>query len=127
MSLEPTSYAAKYLLAQAIVTELEKEFEEIYLSGNLVNTIQINANGENLEIEIPATVYDMALWKRKHVIVYKNLNESYATEVEEKGGFSHRHINFVEKAVSKAISKWTKEINKKCEIKEEGNSNVNQG
>ena len=118
MSLDPNSYMAKFLLATAITRELEDEFSEIYLTHNLVDTIEVRTIGEDIEIEIPAVMYDVAFWKKKGVLVYNQLKASYASEVDETGGFSHRHTNFIERAIDKAISQWISELSVDCEVKE---------
>ena len=117
MSINPNSYLAKEMLAINIIKEFEEEFKDYFVSRNLVNTINLEITGDGINVVIPAEVYDMNFWKKYGVIVYNKPGESYATEVDEKGGFSHRHTNFVEKCINKGIENWLNSLALKGETK----------
>ena len=81
-----------------------QDFDTIYLSGNLRRTTTISkTNSNEYQINIPARVYNINLFKKKGIIVYKDdgltntrikkkgviKNGSYADEVNTySGGFS---------------------------------------
>lgn len=104
------SYYQMQLLAMKIRDKLREDFIELHLTGNLMETIQINKTGTGFEIEIPAEIYDLKTWYEKGVIVYTG-NGSYAQDVDVEGGFSGKHKNYVEDAIKEAISEWVKELN----------------
>ena len=82
----------------------KQDFDNIYLSGNLRRTTTIyKTNSNEYQINIPARVYDINLFKKKGIIVYKD--GSYADEVNTySGGFSGKHKNFVENAIRDATT-----------------------
>ena len=97
-----------------------QDFDTIYLSGNLRRTTTISKTNSNAyQINIPARVYNINLFKKKGIIVYKDEgltntrikkkgvieSGSYADEVNTySGGFSGKHKNFVEKAIRDATT-----------------------
>lgn len=96
------------ILTEKIVNKIQANFEEIHLSKNLVNTIEVRRTTFGFEIDIPAEIYDIGKWKKEKVIVYTNQG-SYAQQVDVDGGFSGQHINYVENAIQEAISEWASE------------------
>ena len=105
------------ILASYIVSELEKEFDRYYLSKNLINTIDVKFQdyGKKVIIDIPAQIYDVALYKKSGVILYKG--GSYAQKINETGGYSGKHKGYVEKCISNAIKKFLKEYKINGKIK----------
>lgn len=93
-------------LSTIIVDFITKNFETTYLSKNLVNTIKITSTQDNsITIEIPAEKYDISTFTKEGKIVYTNTG-SYASLVDETGGFSGEHKNYIEKAIKQAIALW---------------------
>lgn len=104
-------------LADKIKTYLKKDFEEIHLSENLMNTIEVSKTESGFLIEIPAQVYDIARFKNEKVIIYTG-SDSYANEVDNSGGFSKKHKDYIENAVLKSIEEWIKENDLIVRVKE---------
>lgn len=101
---------AKLKLAKIIIQNLKAEFDKVHLSGNLANTITIkqyqNINGDSgFDIEIPAQIYDVVLYRKKGVVVYTGKG-SYANAVDVTGGYSGLHTNYVDNCIRKSISQW---------------------
>ena len=108
-------------LAQIILEKLQEEFEVKHLSGNLMNTIEVQNYDDKIEIIIPAQVYDMLLFKNKGVIVHKG-NGSYASQIDEEGseilvnggegenGFKKvktgNHKGYVDRIIKEAVNDW---------------------
>ena len=97
-------------LAEMIKLNIEKDFETIHLSGNLAETIKIAYNADGFQIEIPAKMYDMKLYKEKKILKFTGKG-SYAQEVNETGGISGKHKNYIERAIREAINSWIKKNN----------------
>ena len=96
----------KNKLADFIVQNIYDNFSIKYISKNLVDTINISYNESgDFVIDIPAKIYDLALWQNKHVIVYTGQG-SYANLVNKTGGFSRTHRDYIEIAIDKGISAW---------------------
>lgn len=96
----------KEKLAKLIVDELKKEFENVHLSKNLINTIKIYSDKDNWVVEIPAVMYDFKTYFSKGVIVPYNGDDSYAELINKTGGFSKKHKNYVENCINSAIQQW---------------------
>lgn len=108
MTFEIT-FEDKLRLAVYIEEEIQKNFERKRISGNLVKTLRIETEGEDIRITIPAIKYDATEWKEKGVIVYNQGDESYASEVDETGGPSKKHKDYIEKSIQKATQRWLAE------------------
>ena len=93
------------ILADLIAKYIREDFEEIHLSGNLMDTIMVTRTTLGFDIDIPAFLYDINTYRKKGVIVYEQ-SGSYAQEVNITGGFSGKHVNYVERAIEKAIKEW---------------------
>jgi hypothetical protein len=98
------------LLAEKIKENIQKEFEFIHLSKNLMDTITVARTTNGYEIEIPAEIYDINKYYKQGVIVYTN-EGSYAQEVDDKGGFSTTHKNYIIRAIMNAIEDWKSNYN----------------
>lgn len=97
-------------LANLIKENLKKDFEQVHLSGNLANTITIGVSENGYYIDIPAQIYDIQKWLKQGVIVYTE-DGSYAQQVNIDGGFSGKHVGYVELSIKKSIEQWIKEKN----------------
>lgn len=104
------SEEAKQELANLIINNLKKDFDFIYLSHNLADTIYLEETENGLQIHIPAKMYDLGLYEKERVIKYTGKG-SYANEVELYGGFSGKHRNYVLRAINDAIRVWTNSQN----------------
>lgn len=97
-------------LAEAIAKHLRMDFAEVFLSGNLRETITIEKSGNDWKVHIPAVRYDIQKFKDEGVIIKHPEEGSYAEAVNKSGGFSKKHKNYVERALEKAITEWLGEI-----------------
>lgn len=102
-----------------------RDFDTIYLSGNLRRTTTIDKFYDTYTIDIPARVYNIKKFKKQGIIIYKDegltnttikkkgviKSGSYADEVNTySGGFSGKHKNFVENAIKIANDILTKKL-----------------
>ena len=95
-------------LAELIRKYIEKEFEYIHVTHNLVDTIQLIPSENGFYIDIPAEMYDLKEWYEKGLIIYTG-EGSYAQAVNELGGFSRTHTGYVEYCIKLAISDFLKQ------------------
>ena len=96
-------------LAQLILQEIETEFRFKYFSGNLANTLKIYPGEDGRWfVEVPAEIYDIKRYKKTGTIIYTNQG-SYASKVNETGGFSGKHKGYIDYCINTAIQKWMKE------------------
>ena len=106
-------------LANIIKKNLMQEFETIHFSRNLMNTIKVyqNENG-NWCVDIPAMLYNLKQFKKKGVIIpyYKG---SYAERINQTGGFSGKHKNYVENIIKSSIQEWLGSVQKKGTVRSE--------
>lgn len=112
-------------LANLIVRKLKEEFAVKHLSGNLINTIQIEKSGDKIKIYIPAKTYNMLLYQTKGVVVHTS-NGSYASKLDEEGSqfYSYsngtrkgakrikprNHIGYIDRVINSAILEWSSSI-----------------
>lgn len=93
-------------LVRKIYAHLRAEFALIYVSGNLRDTIKVSKTETGYIIDIPAEMYNKRIWKKEGVIVHLNNGKSYANEVDLKGGYSGKHVDFVETAINRSIKSF---------------------
>lgn len=94
-------------LALMVQKAAEADFERIFLSGNLRDTMSVRAAGDGAyELEIPAESYDVGEFRRTGVIVPLNDGTSYASAVDRSGGFSKTHRGYAERSVVDGIQEW---------------------
>lgn len=107
------------LLKDLIIQEIQKDFDQKHLSGNLVETIRWEVNEQGYNIIIPAEVYDMYRFFKEGVIIPTGWG-SYASELDETGSefavYSkkgkryyvkpHNHIGYIERAINNALQIW---------------------
>ena len=103
-----------YDLANEILTEIKKDFEVTYLSGNLRDTLKVYPTEDGITVEIPAQRYDIKKFTKEGVIIYTE--GSYAQAVDEYGGFSKKHKDYVERAILKAIETVLRRNNQKGDV-----------
>ena len=115
------SYEDLEKLAEIIIKHIEKEFEIKHLSKNLVNTIEVQATNEKIDIIIPAKTYNMLLFQTKGVIVHTG-HGSYASKLDKEGSefYSYHsgsrkgskkikpgnHKGYVDRVIMDAIGEW---------------------
>lgn len=92
-------------LIERIYWGLKKDFWDKYITLNLEKTIKIISTEDGFKIEIPARMYNFKEWNKNKVIVPYGTG-SYAQRVNETGGFSGTHKNYVERAIDEAIRTW---------------------
>lgn len=104
-----------------ILENLKEEFSLKKLSGNLLNTITVEKNDEEIRINIPARTYNMLLYQQKGVVVHTG-HGSYASKLDEQGsnfyvypngGTNGRykinpknHKDFVNRVVQKSLEQF---------------------
>lgn len=93
-------------LADLIAGNVRADFEEIHLSGNLMDTIEVGKDFGYYMVRIPAVRYDLAKYRETRAIVYTPEKGSYADAVDASGGFSGMHKGYVELSVMRAIYQW---------------------
>lgn len=121
------------MLRDLIVLYIKEDFEKKHLSGNLINTIYSEPTEKGLKIVIPAQVYNMFIYQTKGIIIY-NSTKSYASELDRKGSEfyiytrlpngsyqkklikPHNHKGFVNNAINKAITTFSKQLEGKYKI-----------
>lgn len=109
-------------LAVDIRKYIKEEFAKKHLSMNLVDTLKIYKTESGFEVEIPAEMYDTALFIKEDVIVYTG-EGSYAQKLDKTGsefliqaksGYKflkkpHNHKGYIEDVLAKAIVRWLTE------------------
>lgn len=109
-------------LANIIIKNLKEEFSIKRMSGNLINTIQVEEEQGNIKIIIPAQTYNMLLYQTKKVVVHTN-NGSYASKLDEEGSSfmiypkgtrkgSYRakpgnHKGYIDTIINKSLTEWS--------------------
>lgn len=104
-------------LADLIAANVRANFEEIHLSGNLMDTIEVGKDFGYYMVRIPAVRYDLAKYRATHAIVYTPEKGSYADEVDSRGGFSGRHVDYVDLSIKRALYQWLADCRLNADIK----------
>lgn len=117
--------------ANLIVQYIKEDFEKKHLSGNLMNTIQIEKTQDGIAVIIPAEKYNIPLFIREGIVLHSGTG-SYASTLDEEGSiirlprggpgrpkdkYVGNHKDFVEKAINKAIETWSSMMEEKYEVK----------
>lgn len=105
----------KIELANCIADEIRKEFKDIHFSYNLVRTMKIEINGNDVSIDIPAMKFNIKQYKLHRVIKYY-YRGSYANLINYTGGFSGRHQDYIQRCMENGISKWLAQKGKQGRI-----------
>lgn len=116
-------------LATFIESSLKEEFANQHLSGNLVNTIEVEEGEDSVKVSIPARAYNMYQYQRNRVII-PNGRGSYASRLDtegseffvytNKGRFfvkPHNHIGYVDKVINDSINAWIASLSGRYEKK----------
>lgn len=113
--------------AFAIKNNIDQEFSNKYLTHNLVDTVQIVEGQDNIQVTIPAKIYNFyQYFKHGGVIIYRG-GGSYASQLDrygsefvyypETGGRvfikPHNHIGYVDRVIDNSIVEWSSKILKK--------------
>lgn len=118
-------------LANLIIQKIKENFNNKYMSKNLVNTISIEKTNSGIAVVIPAQTYNMLLFQQKGVVVHTG-HGSYANQLNEVGsefyvykGYNkkgskkvkpHNHKGYVDNAIKEAIQEWQGMIQEKYKI-----------
>ncbi len=105
-------------LAEIIHDQLEEEFAEVFLSGNLRDTAKIGVTPNGAMVEIPAKMYDLMQFRKEGVIIYTG-EGSYAQQVDITGGFSGLHKGYIDKRIERAIAWWARKNNLNVRVRYE--------
>ena len=113
-------------LCNIILRNLQEEFREKKLSGNLINTVKVEISSGEIKINIPAKTYDMLLYQAKGVVVHDGRG-SYASKLDttgsefyvyptmqKRGSFlikPHNHVGYIERIINKSIKEWRATLN----------------
>lgn len=89
-------------LCSIIIENLNEEFAIKHLSLNLVKTIKIQRLNNEIQIHIPAQVYDIWEYKRNKVIKYTGKG-SYASSIDKK---SENHKDYINRIIDNSIQEW---------------------
>lgn len=95
-----SEYAQEYLILW--------EYEDIHLSYQLATTSKVVNNGDSVSLLITAPTYDVEKFKKEGVVVHDNRG-SYASDNDINGGFSGKHIGYLERTIKFALRKWLKD------------------
>lgn len=94
-------------LALYLVDALQGDFRQVYLSGNLRDTIYVTkGKSGSIKVHIPAEAYDLNKYRAEHAFVSRPDLGSYAELVNKTGGLSGKHVGYVESAINMAVSRW---------------------
>ena len=118
--MNKVSQADLELLAEMIIQNIRADFAVKHLSGNLVNTIQVENTKDGIKIIIPAEIYDIYQYLDKGVII-KTGQGSYASELDINGSSfgrnkTHNHKGYVDRAIDNAVNMWVSSIQDKMQI-----------
>lgn len=108
-------------LTNVILQKIREEFDAKHMSGNLMNTIEVQSSDDGIQIIIPAQTYNMLLFQNKGVVVHTS-NGSYASKLDEEGSEFYvypsgtrkgakrikpgNHKDFVNRVINEAVSDW---------------------
>ena len=108
------------MLSFIIVKKIKEEFADKKLSGNLLNTINVEQDMDGIHINIPAKTYNMLKFQTEGVLIHTS-NGSYASKLDvigsefnlynEEGKYigrakPHNHIGYIERVLLSAIEEW---------------------
>lgn len=97
-------------LSVYIAEELQRGFRDVFLSGNLRDTIWVEQVGETFQVHVPAVCYNIPIFLKTGVVIYDQGDKSYAKQVDITGGWSGKHKNYVENAIQNALTRWMAEM-----------------
>lgn len=104
-----------------ILDKIKAEFETKHMSGNLVNTIEVQNGPDGISIVIPARTYNMLMFQTKGVVIHTS-HGSYASKLDKEGSQFYvypngtrkgskrvkpgNHKGFIDKVVDEAVNEW---------------------
>lgn len=132
LNLPAVSESDLQLLVQIILNNLQAEFSEKKLSGNLLKTIRVTYNElGKISIEIPAEIYNMYQYFRHGVIIHTGKG-SYAETLNESGSAfmyyprqgrggrrfvePRNHIGFIDRVIKESVTTWQEMIKTRREV-----------
>jgi hypothetical protein len=104
-------------LANMIYDRIKGDFEWVFYSGNLRDTVEIKKVENGFNIIVNADMYDIPIYNQTNVIVYTG-EGSYAEAVNKQGGFSKKHTRYIERAIQSAVMSWMLKYNLKGSVSE---------
>lgn len=107
---EISNYDLK-LIAEYIASSIRDDFEVVHLSRNLADTLKVINDGNKFKVDIKADRYNVAEYRRSGTIVY-NHQGSYAQKVNVSGGYSKKHIGYVEESILRGITRYVNSTGK---------------
>jgi len=111
------------LLADYIQEEIQLQFRDTHLTGNLMETISVIEGVDGFEVHIPAKMYSLYDWFINKVLVYTGQG-SYASQLDIKGSEfelwredkqgnilktyikPHNHKGYIMIAINNALMRW---------------------
>lgn len=90
-------------MAQAVYAGIYQDFLLRHLSGNLMGTMEIVYTEEDAKVRVPAVRYDLKKWNKDKIVVSQPWRGSYASAVNDTGGFSRTHQEYAERACIAAV------------------------
>lgn len=96
-------------------SEIEKEFEQVHLTKNLMETTFrqdfVSGYSKVTLLRIPATRYNINKFRKQGVFVYTPNRGSYAWQVNRFGGFSGKHTHYIERMVYNSCINFVNKVN----------------
>ena len=89
-------------LSSIIYKNLQEEFAIKHLSYNLIRTIRIAKGLNDIQIHIPAEIYDIGEYKKNKIVRYTGTG-SYASSLDED---SKNHTDYIDRVINKSIMEW---------------------
>lgn len=91
-------------MAENLKRKIAKDFSKVYLTHNLVDTMNVEARANQATLHIPAIRYDFKEWNKNKVVVHHPEWGSYANQVNITGGFSTFHTNYIDIAIRELVN-----------------------
>lgn len=86
-------------IANNLKRKIAKDFSKVYLTHNLVDTMNVELKDDGAVVHIPAVRYDFKEWNKNKAVVPHQEWGSYAEQVNVSGGFSGYHKNYIDLAI----------------------------
>jgi len=113
------------IFKEILLAKIMDEFAIKHLSGNLMDTIEVEYGDGDIKVVIPAKTYNMLLYQTKGVIMHTS-HGSYASKIDEEGThfyvYPHgtrkgavlvhpnNHKGWVDKVIKEAIRDWLSQL-----------------
>lgn len=117
-------------LKNIVIQEIEREFEK-HLTGNLLNTIYVEYDVDQIRIVIPAETYNFYQWFIYGVVVKSQQGGSYASKIDKEGSrfpvydkkttkrsfvAPLNHKDWVERVTTNALNIWLNKYSYKYKV-----------